>query len=473
MSPTTSVNDSRFLSLLIVGTFNTRELFLISFDPLTHTLCLKDAICAYGNHSWLALDKSRISLVATCWTEPPSIASYRIRKENENCIGLQFQNSVEIKNRSGYVTMHPKMATRLYSAGGSSGETIAVDRASGRLGAILQEVNYITGSVQITKDGQSILPSPVSTGEKLNQTPHRKEISQSMNNVLDFGGLRHGAHSADFSPNGDMLYVPDIGRNCIWVHDVDENGLLHNARKTKSPRINDGPRHVCPHPNGEVVYVLQEHSNTVDVFLVRAAKIRRKSSSLTPLEWIQRVRIIPSHLNEKQFWADEVRTVAGLPSDGEWPEYLVASTRGLESTTNGYVSLFRLKKSGLIDIPQPQIASSFSNNSHHQTCKNTEGQDIQGVSKAAWIDIWQTPTCGGWANAVEPSYKVFDKVKQSFTGQYIALTDSEEGLVIMLGIQIVNNGREDGNPKLVEVARLSLGKTEEGHTRQAATAVWL
>lgn len=28
--------------------------------------------------------------------------------------------------------------------------------------------------------------------------------------VMDFGGLRHGAHSADLSPDGKLLYIADM-----------------------------------------------------------------------------------------------------------------------------------------------------------------------------------------------------------------------------------------------------------------------
>jgi carboxy-cis,cis-muconate cyclase len=95
-------------------------------------------------------------------------------------------------------------------------------------------------------------------------------------------------------------------------------------------------------------------------------------------------------ISAKLFWADEVRI---SPSK----EYMFASTRGLEPSTKGYVSAFRLEPSGLLAEPLEPL------------------------------DLWQTPTSGGWANAIEPA---------PFRGpkgeDLLALTDSEKGFVSVL-----------------------------------------
>ena len=66
-----------------------------------------------------------------------------------------------------------------------------------------------------------------------------------------------------------------------------------------------------------------------------------------------------------------------------------------------------------------------------------------------------------FANAIEPA--LWYKGQQEGI-EYLAMTDSDEGLVFILGF--------DGK-NIHEVARVSLGKTEEGKVVQAATAVWL
>lgn len=431
---------------LIVGTFNTPELFLLNFNVNKRSLDIESRWEAIGNHSWLALDKEKKLLLATCWTDPPCIASYRLNALGSTKPQAKLVGRQTVKSRSGYVAVHHRLEGgkgRAYTAGGPSGEVLGLQIETGELPDTLQEMNYITGETNLTEQGQRLRGETDGQSNKVQNTAHQN--GKESGNVLDFGGLRHGAHSIDLSPDGKMMYVADIGRNCVWVHKLDEEGLITSTQKVISPRSNDGPRHVWPHPGGKFVYVLQEHSSMVDVFKVDSAK--------GTLEWVQGVRIIPEDQDEKLFWADEVRIVAssaGVPSDE--PDLLVASTRGLEKGTKGYVALFRLTSEGLIDAKEKE-------------------------DRRAWLDMWQSPTSGGWANAVEPCYKLLHDPQPSSTnqsrsneGQYMALTDSEEGLVMILSIETdINKQRKH----IVEVARVSLGESSDGNIRGAATAVWL
>lgn len=135
----------------------------------------------------------------------------------------------------------------------------------------------------------------------------------------------------------------------------------------------------------------------------------------------------PAELSPTLFWADEVRLSLSPTSNGS-PQYMIASTRGLEASQMGYVAIFALSADGLVANDKP-------------------------------LAMWETPTSGGWANAVQPA-PVGEWGEDGKDGkEYIALTDSEEGLVLVLSW--------DG--KVVEeVARVKL----EGGAG-AATAVWL
>ena len=142
----------------------------------------------------------------------------------------------------------------------------------------------------------------------------------------------------------------------------------------------------------------------------------------TKLQYEQGVRIIPADKDEKDYWADEVRTSF---SYGDKPKYMYASTRGLEVGTKGYVAVFALTEEGRVD---------------------------EKKGKGGLLDMWETPTSGGWANAVQPGPTVEGV-------EYVALTDSEEGLVMVLGW--------DGK-RIKEVGRVRLEDGAAG----AATAVW-
>ncbi|KAK5128027.1 hypothetical protein LTR85_005144 [Meristemomyces frigidus] len=409
----------------IVGSFN-YDLYTVRFEPPSPgnseaSLKIIRQTPAIGGHSWLALSKDKRFLYCTAWTKPnPSVAAYSIRNSGRD---IQFLNTRRINALSGYVCCSD---TYLYSVGGPTGEVFKIAR-DGSIGELVQELDFVD-------------PEGANMSEKRGAVAHG-----------DFGGLRHGAHSVDLSPDGRSLYVADIGRNCIWTYSINSTSQssgprsqigswtsgdgtggepephLRLASKHISPRSHDGPRHTWPHPSGKILYSLQEHSSVVDLFSVATDGVS--------LEHISGVKVIPTDSDPKEYWADEVRLSTG--PDKAKPRYMYASTRGLKADTKGYVAVFQLNEDGT-------LASDTA------------------------LDIWETPTSGGIANAIEPAPW---HVEQGREGdgkksaiEYLALTDSEEGWVSILGF--------DGR-KLSEVAKVNLGKTEDGQIVQAATAVWL
>lgn len=388
----------------IVGTFNTPTLYTLHFTPPNATSpgdisILRDNPAIAG-HSWLSFSRNKTHLYATAWTKPkPSIAAYSIKASGRE---INFLNAKHVRNLSGYVCAND---THVFSVGGASGEVFRLE-ADGSIGALVQELDFVTGQ------GENV-------SEKRGTVPHG-----------DFGGLRHGAHSVDLSPDGGRLYVADIGRNCIWTYAVRDKRTVNKdvgseplvfGKKVESPRMGDGPRHCWPHPNGKVVYCLQEHTSMVDVFFAG-------EEDVTALEFKQGVKIIPKDEDPKKYWADEVRVSTG--PDPLKPRYMYASTRGLESQTKGWVAVFAIKEDGTLE-------------------------------KEEALHIWQTPTSGGLANAIEPA--PWPKAKDDDV-EYLAMTDSDQGFVFMLSF--------DGK-QIQEVARLNLGKNDGGEVVGCATAVWL
>ncbi|TKA29815.1 hypothetical protein B0A50_03179 [Salinomyces thailandicus] len=389
----------------ICGTFN-HDLYTLHFQPPSKDTQAKLSVIkptpAIGGHSWLSLSKDKQYLYCTAWTSPrPSVAAYKVLNSGRE---IQFLNAKPVNALSGYVCVSD---THLYSAGGPTGEVFRLAR-DGSIGDLVQELDFVDP-------------------EGVNVSQQRGEIAHG-----DFGGLRHGAHSVDLSPDGRALYIADIGRNCIWTYTVNdslaggwsrEESHLKLGSKHVSPRAHDGPRHTWPHPNGRLLYSLQEHSSMVDLFSIAGDGVR--------LQHLGGVKIIPDDKDEKLYWADEVRLSTG-PSKMS-PRYIYASTRGLQASTKGYVAVFRLKEDGTL-----------------------------ASDKA--LDIWETPTSGGIANAIEPAPWSTSEGESKSEVEYLAMTDSEEGWVSILAF----NGKE-----INEVARVNLGKTDEGETVKTATAVWL
>ena len=126
-------------------------------------------------------------LYATAWTEPPGLAAYSVSRPTSTLPpSLSLINSVTTAARSGYVCCSAKA---VYSAGGPTGEVFAIDPSTGGFKKdLLQKLDFVEQEKGQRDDG----------------------------GVMDFGGLRHGAHSADLSPDGKLLYIADMCvRRCL------------------------------------------------------------------------------------------------------------------------------------------------------------------------------------------------------------------------------------------------------------------
>ena len=355
---------------LVVGSFNTHKLFLLQFDLSSENnprLTIIDRFQASGFHSWLSLSKDQSRLYATAWGNPQTVASYSVDKFGNNITKI---NSAEVSSRSGYVTVS---SNAIYSVGGPSGEVFSIDPTTGGFGKLIQTLDFV---------------------DPLNPLPANE--------------LKHGAHSVDLSFDEKSLYIADIGRNCIWTYSINSDGTLTLGEKHLSPRYDGGPRHTFPHPSGNYLYSIEEHSSVVDVYSVTDGIY---------LTHLQGIKMIPNEEDPSIYWADEVRLSLANSSS---PRYVFVSTRGLKHETKGYVTVCELNPEGTFKDLTP-------------------------------LHIWQTPTSGGLANAIQPGPVVNGK-------EYIALTDAQDGMVIIISW--------DGK-QLEEVTRVTLD-----NGAHAATALW-
>lgn len=438
---------------LLVGTFATPYLFTLRFTPPSSdnakaSLKIVKQHNAVGSHSWLHLNKPNKSgvrnLYATAWLEPSAVAAYAVHDSSN----IELLNTAPTNSRSGYICAS---MTHAYSAGGATGEVFALDQETGAF--TTGEGHEANGPTESTTGGKDFLsgkntPATIPPVQKLSfiDTSGQRDDGSTM----DFGGLRHGAHSTDLSPDGSLLYIADIGRNCIWMYSIGTgagHGHMQLAEKKISVRKHDGPRHVWPHPGGKYVYCLQEHSSVVDVFEVVKGG---NSHGDVKLVHKQGVRIIPKGLPVNEFWADEVRTSL---SNGDQPKYLYASTRGLKEGRKGYVAVYALTPEGLVEGAE-LVTRRTADRDEHDDDAAWRDDDQSGL-----LYMYETVTSGGWANAVEPGVTVDGT-------EYIAMTDSEEGFVFVLSW----DGKE-----IREAARVNLNEgtdTSKGKNG-AATAVWL
>ncbi len=132
------------------------------------------------------------------------------------------------------------------------------------------------------------------------------------------------AHSSTFNLLTNQLYVADLGMDKIVVYDYDSTTGILKAR----PELNvslvpgAGPRHFEWHPNGSVLYVINELDCTVSVY---------KCHDDQKLELLQNISTLPEGFGGIISCAD-----VHISADGK---FLYASNRGHSSIVRFTVSL--------------------------------------------------------------------------------------------------------------------------------------
>ncbi|MGA2154769.1 MAG: lactonase family protein, partial [Bryobacteraceae bacterium] len=142
----------------------------------------------------------------------------------------------------------------------------------------LAVANYGTGSVAVL---------PVGADGKLGEAAgFDQHHGSSVNRARQEGPH---AHEAVFSPDNRYLLVPDLGLDQILVYrfDASKGTIAPNDPPFAVVAPGSGPRHLAFHPNGKVVYVLNEIASTVTAFHYDAAK--------GALQDFQTVSALPAH----------------------------------------------------------------------------------------------------------------------------------------------------------------------------------
>lgn len=178
-----------------------------------------------------------------------------------------------------YVAVHP------------SGKSVAV-------------ANYVGGTVALY---------PITQEQKIGAAASILRLS---------GGTEHPRqdsshpHATVFSPDGQYLFVPDLGSNKIWSFALDAktNQLEPTTPEAVELAPAAGPRHMVFHPNGRFAYVANELNNTVSVFELKKGYV---------LEILASYSTLPEKAGVESYVAD-----IHLTSDGK---HLYVSNRGHNS----------------------------------------------------------------------------------------------------------------------------------------------
>ncbi|KAK4691747.1 hypothetical protein P7C70_g9278, partial [Phenoliferia sp. Uapishka_3] len=202
---------------LLSGTFNTIFLYLLAFNPSTSTLSIHKKIPAQGPHQFLALSPDRATVYATTWAKEPSLSAWNVV---EGGTGLEWINTVPITATSSYIQVSEDTPSRIYSAGGPTGEVHSIDEKTGGFGEKLQELLYVPKDELESADKTRV-------------------------------ALRYGSHGIDINKARKQVLVPHLGHNSIFMYDMKTDGTLELIADCKSFGEHDGPRHVVPSADGD------------------------------------------------------------------------------------------------------------------------------------------------------------------------------------------------------------------------------
>jgi len=217
---------------------------------------------------------------------------------------VEHLSNASITATSSYITLPPPY-TYLYSAGGPTGETHAVDSSTGGFGEKIQELLFVPA-------------------EKLAEADKTRVA------------LRTGSHAVEVSSKGHA-FIPVLGTNSIWSYNVDlTSGALILASETTSPRPHDGPRHVVVSQDGSTLYSVTEHTSFVDVYNITHAPA---------LHHVQSLRILPPVLDPTHFRGDTIRFTPDH-------HHLFATTRGSSPAHKGWLAVFSVLADGTLEEKQ-------------------------------------------------------------------------------------------------------------------------
>lgn len=137
-------------------------------------------------------------------------------------------------------------------------------------------------------------------------------------------------HATRISPDNKWLFVPDLGTDKLMIYSFDENtgSLKTGSQPYIESEPGAGPRHIDFHPSGKYIYLIEELTGHVVVYLFHDGRLIR----------LQRVSSLPP--DQKGFAGSADIHVS---PDGK---HLYASNRGNFDN----IAIFKIKKDGRLDI---------------------------------------------------------------------------------------------------------------------------
>jgi len=251
--------SARTPSLAYVGTYSAggnanggRGIHIFQVNQMTGALEARDVFETTANPAWLAFDPSRTHLysaneVSNYQGTGGSVSAYAIERPSGR---LTLLNTVSSEGAGpAHMSVHPSGTFAFVANYGGGAIAVLPIRANGELGPAT-DVKRHQGTVGPARAASAPQGSFAISGH---DRPH--------------------AHMIQSDPAGRFVFVTDLGldRILIWKFDAQAGTLTPNDPPFVSVPPGDGPRHFAFHPNGRLLYSLQEEGSTVMVFDYDAA----------------------------------------------------------------------------------------------------------------------------------------------------------------------------------------------------------
>ena len=287
---------------LLVGSYTKKGgkgIYVLSFDTATGKATEISHTETATNPSFLTISKDHGQVYSTNELSDGKVSVYSFIDNKLNLIQEKTSKGAD----PCYITLSPDQSN-LFVANYSGGSITSYHRfADGRLSNPQQFIQH--------------------EGKSVNETRQEKAH----------------VHGIFFSPDGKYVLTPDLGMDEISIYPYQtKNGPPLQTQKASSIKSSPGagPRHLCFSSNGKYLYVIEELTGSISVYLFLNGAA----------SFLQKVYTHPNTFKGKAGSADIHLSPDGL--------YLYASNRGTE---NNIVS-FKVLRNGKLEESTIQYTST-------------------------------------------------------------------------------------------------------------------
>jgi 6-phosphogluconolactonase len=210
------------------GGTNARGISILHYDTVTNQLTLVGIVAPVASPSFIMLDATKKFLYSGNESGSGSASAFSV---NSNSGALRFLNTVGVGGQPAHVMVHPG-------------------------GKYLLTANYTGGTIASV---------PIQSDGSLGTTP---QIIAHFGNLGPNAGRQEAPHPHMILPDstGNYVLVNDLGLDTTFVYTFDTgSGRLTELNRTAAPP-GSGPRHLAWHPNGRIIYSINELSNTINIY---------------------------------------------------------------------------------------------------------------------------------------------------------------------------------------------------------------